>query len=61
MTLDFYWRMDNELYIGPYWYGWDSQQTVTYKFINGGRGFDLYTQYFDALWNDEKLMRKLTK
>lgn len=53
MTLDFYWRADNDLYIGPYWYGRGSQSTVTYKFEKGKRGFDLYTEYFEQLWQDE--------
>jgi len=55
MTLDFYWRIDNILYTGPYWYGIDSQQTITYKMKEGGRGFDLYTNYFDSLWNNMNL------
>ena len=50
MTLDFYWRMDDEVYFGPYWKGKGSQQTVTYKFEKGGEGFSLYTDYFDELW-----------
>ena len=53
MTLDFYWRMDDELYIGPYLYNIISQQTLTYKFVNGGRGFDIYTNYFEALWEND--------
>lgn len=55
MTLDFYWRMDNELYVGPYLFNVVSQQTLTYKFIKGGRGFNMYTEYFESLWNNEKL------
>ena len=55
MTLDFYWRVDNDVYIGPYWYQLDSQQTITYKYKKGGEGFDLYTDYFDRLWNDSDL------
>lgn len=55
MTLDFYWRIDDELYIGPYMYNVVSQQTVTYKFIKGGRGFNLYTDYFESLWNNKDL------
>lgn len=55
MTLDFYWRMDDELYIGPYLYNIISQQTLTYKFVNGGRGFDIYTNYFETLWKNENL------
>lgn len=61
MTLDFYWRTDHVLYVGPYWYGYDSQQTVTYKFIKGGKGFRIYTEYFDRLWNNESLSKTLTK
>lgn len=52
MTLDFYWRMDDELYIGPYWYGLGSQQTITYKYKKGKQGFDLYSDYFEKLWNN---------
>jgi len=60
MTLDFYWRMDDELYIGPYLFDVVSQQTITYKFVRGkskddGRGFNMYTNYFESLWNNEKL------
>lgn len=52
MTLDFYWRMDDEIYIGPYLLNVESQQTITYKYVKGGKGFDLYSQYFESLWND---------
>ncbi len=55
MTLDFYWRMDDVVYVGPYLYNIMSQQTITYKFVKGGKGFDLYTDYFESLWNDDKL------
>ena len=55
MTLDFYWRMDNVVYVGPYLYDIVSQQTLTYKYISGGRGFELYTNYFEKLWNDSDL------
>lgn len=55
MTLDFYWRIDDELYVGPYMYNILSQQTITVKFSNGGKGFSLYSRYFDDLWNNEDL------
>lgn len=61
MTLDFYWRLDNILYIGPYCYGIPSQQTITYKFEEGGKGFQTYIDYFENLWNDENLSTPLTK
>lgn len=54
MTLDFYWRVDDEMYIGPYWYGTGSQQTITYKFKKGKQAFSLYEEYFDKLWSDEE-------
>jgi len=53
MTLDFYWRIDDEIYIGPYLYGVVSQQTITYKYVKGGKGFSLYSKYFEKLWNDD--------
>ncbi len=61
MTLDFYWRVDNEIYIGPYWYHVGSQQTITYKFCKGKKGFDIYKDYFETLWNDNDNTIKLTK
>lgn len=61
MTLDFYWRVDNVLYIGPYWYGVESQQTITYKFSDGGKGFTQYTEYFESLWENSTLCRPLTQ
>ena len=61
MTLDFYWRVDNAIYIGPYWHGYESQQTITYKFIKGGKGFKTYSEYFEKLWNNDKLTKCLTK
>lgn len=57
MTLDFYWRMDDELYVGPYLYNIVSQQTITYKFANGGKGFEVYTDYFESLWNNNNLCK----
>lgn len=61
MTLDYYWRVDNELYIGPYWYGYKSSDTITYKFTSEGRGFQHYSDYFDKLWDNSELCKVLTK
>ena len=60
MTLDFYWRVDDDIYIGPYWYGLGSQQTISYKYTEGS-GFDMYSDYFDRLWNDQELLTTLTE
>ena len=55
MTLDFYWRVDDVIYVGPYWYGYKSSDTITYSFSKGGKGFNLYSEYFEKLWNDVSL------
>lgn len=59
MTLDYYWRVDDDLYIGPYWYGYQSSNTITYKFTNGGKGFQHYSEYFESLWADDKITTPL--
>ena len=64
MTLDFYWRVDDTACMGPYWYGTDSQQTITFKFVDdekNGMGFKQYSDYFEKLWNEPGLTRELTK
>ena len=58
MTLDFYWRMDDLLYVGPYMLNIDSQQTITFKYVKGGKGFKTYSEYFEDLWNNEKFCQK---
>lgn len=57
MTLDFYWRMDNVIYVGPYWYGVGSQQTVTYKFSANHEGYELFSDYFEDLWNNKEMIQ----
>lgn len=61
MTLDFYWRVDDEIYMGPYWYKFSSQNTITYKFVSGKQGFDMYADYFEQLWDDEENNKVLTR
>lgn len=57
LPLDYYNRIDNVVYMGPYWYGKASQHTVSYKFTSGSEGYNLYTEYFDKLWKDTALTR----
>ena len=59
MTLDFYWRVDDNLYVGPYWYGIQSQPTITYKFTTDKKGFITYSDYFEKLWSDSELLTPL--
>lgn len=60
MTLDFYWRVDDSLFWGPYWYDTDSQATISFCY-KSGEAFDTYAQYFEKLWNDDSLMRSLVR
>ncbi|MGN0606229.1 MAG: hypothetical protein ACI4JM_06880 [Oscillospiraceae bacterium] len=61
MTLDYYWRVDNKLFIGPYWYGYKSGDTITYKFNDKGKGFTQYTEYFDRIWYNKDMLKTLTE
>lgn len=54
LPLDFYWHQQNNLFIGPYLQNKGSQQTITYEFLVGGKGYKYYESYFDDLWNDEE-------
>lgn len=60
MTLEFYWRVDDTLFLGPYWYGRGSQQTISYQYGEGSV-FGAYKEYYEKLWEDEKLMRILVE
>ena len=61
MTLDFYWRVDDDIYVGPYWHGRQSQQTISYKFSGkNDQGFNIYSAYFDELWNSNELTPLVT-
>ena len=60
LPLDFYCKIDNNLYIGPYLYNKESQQTISYRFLPGGLGFEYYTDYFDDLWNSS-IMKDLAQ
>lgn len=50
LPLDFYFRVDDHLFLGPYMYGRSSQQTFSYEFKYGGLGFQYWTTYFEELW-----------
>jgi nucleoside 2-deoxyribosyltransferase len=53
LPLDFYWHQQNWLFVGPYLQGRGSQQTITYEFAKGGRGYAYFTEYFQELWEDD--------
>lgn len=51
LPMDFYFRIDGVLFIGPYLYLKGSQQTVTFKFEKDGLMYAEYTAYFERVWN----------
>ena len=59
LPLDFFFRMDDVLFVGPYMYGKDSQQTISMEFRGGANGFNYYMRYFEELWDDKKFPKKL--
>lgn len=55
LPLDFYFRVDDHIFVGPYIYGKESQQMITYEYDKGGEGFDYYSDYFDKLWTGRSI------
>lgn len=55
LPLDFYFRIDDHIFVGPYLFGKESQQMITYEFGKDGEGFDYYKDYFDNLWNQRTI------
>lgn len=58
LPLDLYFRLDNKVYIGPYLYGKQSQQTISYSFDKGGKVYEYYKNYFYDLWNDKDFCKE---
>ena len=49
---EFYCRVDDSIFVGPYQYGKESQQVFTIEFKNPGKAFSYYETYFNSIWND---------
>lgn len=58
LPLDFYFRVDNNLFLGPYMYGKSSQQTISYEFEYGGLGFQYWSTYFEDIWSNQNFAKK---
>ena len=52
MPLDYYNRIDGVIFTGPYWLGKQSQQTISFGFKAKSKGFTVYSDYFEDLWNN---------
>jgi hypothetical protein len=55
---DFYFRVDDHIFIGPYLYGKSSQQTISYEFTGTSQGFTYYKDYFEKLWTDPEFCKE---
>lgn len=53
LPLDFYFKVDDKIYVGPYLKGISSQQTISYEF-SAGEGYNYWSKYFSKLWEDCK-------
>ena len=53
---DFYFRQDNYVYTGPYLYGVDSQQTISFEYEYPSHGFEMYVRYFETVWEASVLI-----
>ncbi|MAD54084.1 MAG: hypothetical protein CMF18_08435 [Idiomarinaceae bacterium] len=51
LPLDFYFRIDDRVFVGPYLKGRSSQQAISYEFTSG-EGFSYWTKYFTSVWKD---------
>lgn len=52
---DFYFRVDDYIFIGPYQWSKSSQQTISYEFKGqSSKGFAYYNDYFEKLWNSQE-------
>jgi hypothetical protein len=58
LPLDFYFRVDDVLFVGPYLYGKDSQQTISFEFRSNAKGFSDFVRYFEDLWGQSVLPKK---
>ena len=59
--LDFLFLMDNRLFTGPYEYGKNSQQTISFEYSHTGSAYEYYKNYFNELWNDKEFCKNAFK
>lgn len=55
--LDFYFRVDGLLCVGPYLYKRPSQQTISYTFTPTSLGYEYWKNHFEELWDDESFCK----
>lgn len=56
---EFYCRVDDSIFIGPYRFEKSSQQVITFKYQRPGDAFQDYSEYFEAIWKDKNYCREM--
>ena len=54
---DMYYRIDNMIFVGPYFLGERSHsnhETITYEFTKDSNGGKIYSDYFEQIWRNSK-------
>jgi len=60
LPLDFYCKEDDRIFVGPYFHNKASQKTISYELKSQSKGYEIYTDYFKSLWEDDEILKKLT-
>lgn len=55
IPFDFYMRVDNKIYVGPYEANKSSSEQIAYQFKYDSKGGNKYSNYFNSIWNNENL------
>lgn len=50
LPTELYFRVDSDVFVGPYQIGRESQQTITIRFEGKADGVKYYNEYFEKLW-----------
>lgn len=50
LPTEVYFRVDNNIFVGPYQIGRESQQTITMRYEGNTDGVAYYKEYFEKLW-----------
>ena len=54
LPTELYFRVDSNVFVGPYEIGRESQQTITMHLKGKTDGVKYYTEYFDNIWKNAK-------
>lgn len=50
LPTEVYFKVDDDIFVGPYQIGRESQQTITMRYGGNADGADYYKEYFERIW-----------